>query len=247
MQALLFGLTALFAGFLKNGFGIGAGAFLTPILSLFFEPAYTIPFMTVILLITDIIGVKNCWMEWESQNLLSLIFSGVIGTVVGIILLIYLPVHNFKKVMGLIALIYGLWILYTKSKFYRQKKDNGGISQVLGFQTILWGSAAGVIGAMANAGGIVLNIYLSRLQYDRRTYIGTLMIFLCVMDGIKFIAFTALGLLDVQIWLNIWWTIILVFAGGFLGNKINQFISQNKFELCVSILLCLSGTALMFT
>ncbi|WP_274654823.1 sulfite exporter TauE/SafE family protein [Paenibacillus humicola] len=241
---LFFGLlggSALLAGLLKNGFGVGAGAFITPILSLFMPPAAAVAMMTPILLITDVDGIRLYWKKWDSALSLRLLPSAAVGTVAGLLWSHAISPDLLKRTIGLLTILFSLYVIFLKNREANSRLD---VWDALPVQ-IGWGLAAGLIGALINAAGIVLTIYFILIKLPKVKYIGTLMLLLTVMDAIKIVYFALVGSIGGSGWLNVVYVLPLVLLGGYIGHKINLRVSPQKFESILFSLIFVSGVALL--
>ncbi|MDG5789381.1 sulfite exporter TauE/SafE family protein [Evansella sp. AB-P1] len=234
--------SASIAGILKNGFGIGAGAILTPVLSYFLSPTVAVALITPILLVTNIDGVRNYWKEWNTDIVVRIIPYAVVGTLLGIGVLTFIDGDIIKKIIGALALFYATWKMTSilSGKF----KGNFNSMNISWFQRI-GGAMLGVIGAIANAGGIVLTVILNQCKLPKRQFMGTLMLLLAILDFIKLSSFITLGALEFEYWRLVLFSLPLVILGGVFGNLLNKKITQIKFEVAVNVLIMISGAALM--
>jgi len=68
---------------IKNGVGVGSGIFFLPFLALVLPPKLALGLGAPAMLISDIVGVKNYWGEWDLNELKILIPLAAIGVLFG--------------------------------------------------------------------------------------------------------------------------------------------------------------------
>ena len=68
---------------IKNSVGIGAGVFLMPFLTLILPPKVALGLGAPAMLISDLVGIKNYWGEWDNSELACLLPPAIIGVVLG--------------------------------------------------------------------------------------------------------------------------------------------------------------------
>ncbi len=110
---------------------------------------------------------------------------------------------------------------------------------------VVLGTLAGFISTLAHAGGPPVTIYLLPQKLPRQLFVGTTVIFFTVVNLIKLIPYSLLGLIRVG---NLSTTLLLTplcFLGVWLGLWLNQRFSDIWFNRLVYSLLLLTGIQLV--
>lgn len=230
------------AGVLKIGFGVGAGALLTPLLSLAIAPRQAVVIMAIVVWITDIDGVRRFWKCWSTTEIRVLLPAALLGTYGGSVLLFKLSGFHLARIVGVLALLNGLYFggkLLHKDLPARSKKTSNVLGAVVGF-------VAGVFGATANSGGIILTSYLLHRVRNKREFVGTIMALLLILDSIKLIMYSSMGVESKFLLVESAVLAPAVLAGGVLGYMFHHKVPERQFFLFVCLVLSTSGLLLMF-
>jgi uncharacterized membrane protein YfcA len=161
-----------------------------------------------------------------------LILSSLIGSFIGVILLLYINENYLKFMMGLVILLYVLDQLRAQPIRIQQSLPN----------MLIFGCLAGVIGGATNAMAPFLMMYLLSTRHQKTDIV--------MISNLSFLAskIIQLGMLyptlysfqTTQIYLLL---AITLAALGFvyLGSKIRAHLSQQKFKRIILTLLTLLG------
>lgn len=240
MLYMIIAVTALAAGIIKTCFGVGAGVFLTPLLSLIVGPKEAVGLMSPMMLITDVITLYFFWNKWNWDQV-KVIFPGtVVGTVFGAYYLSWASPTTAKVTIGIIALFFSTLQIY--------KEKNPTIFQGLKFKPwhgVFTSFFSGIASAIANAGGIVVTIYLLSAGLTKEAFIATLVSVLLISDISKFVLFTNLHILTKDLMLTGLVLTPVMLLGSWLGRKLIDRLNDRQYVLYINVLVFASGVILL--
>jgi len=233
---------------IKNSVGIGAGVFLLPVLTLVLPPKIALGLGAPAMLISDLVGIKNYWVEWDKRELAFLLPPAIIGVVLGGLLIQQVSDRSFKLFVGAVALIFSLYrlakIKYPGDKVRGRLNISGITSDKL---SILFGFLGGLASTLIHAGGIVMSIYLINRHPNKRGFVATLVVFFAMINLSKWIAYTQIGILTWNIAIFVLMLSPLIILGGFIGNIINRKLQYPVFQTIVLVLTLIIGCRLFMT
>jgi uncharacterized membrane protein YfcA len=210
----------LLFGMAKSGLGPGVGAIAVPILSIVMEPVQAAAIMLPILCVMDIFAIYNFRNHFDTDYLKILLPAGITGIVIASLFMGYLPPDAIRFIIGIIVIVFCLdyWFRPDIGK----KKKGGKLSGYF------WGTVAGFTSTQIHAGGPPVSIYLLPQKLDKVVLMGTMAIFFTVMNYIKLIPYTFMGVLNVE---NLMTSVVLmplapigVKMGHLILNKVDQKI-----------------------
>lgn len=224
----LLSLAIVASGFLKLGFAIGAGLFLTPIMTAVISPpSLGIATMSTVLWLTDTEGVRRYWRQWDARILWYVLPIAFFGTVLGAYFLAYAPAEQIRKLVGALAALFVAFSFWQERLKVSPRTLPRPVFALLGF-------LIGFVGTVANAGGMIISLLLLYLKVDKVTFIATMSIIMSALGTIKLGLFLYLGILPWQQLLLIVLFFPLILLGGQLGIAAQKRVSQTVFRRIVS-------------
>ena len=251
-EIIVISIAAVGSAIIKNGVGVGAGIFLLPVLALVLPPKVALGLGAPAMLISDIVGVKNYWGEWDKKELMILLPLAAIGVLLGCYLIKITPDTLFKQCVGIFALLFSsvhivkmIRNIHINRKITKrpviEKSDRSNLS------TMLFGFLGGVASAVAHAGGLMLSVYMIQNRANPRVFVGTLVLFFAIINLFKLFAYLNIGIITTK-------TLVLVAAvspvivlGGYIGNMLNKKIPHELFKLIILVLIFMIGFRLQWT
>jgi uncharacterized protein len=201
------------------------------------------------MLISDLVGLRNYWKEWDKKELGILIPPAVMGVFVGVIIIKMVPDTMFKVGLGVLAILFSSYHI-GKSVFKgkdERLKTVGQSANSKKYLTFLFGFLGGTASTVIHAGGMVMSIYLLQRPGDRRGFVGTLVFFFAVLNFLKLGAYLKIGIITCDIALLVAAVSPIIILGGICGNFLNRRLSQDVFRVIVLIIICLIGMRLLLT
>ncbi len=228
----------LLYGMGKGGLGPGAGAVVVPLLSLVISPVQAAAIMLPILCVMDIFAVRTFRRQYDIQQLKILLPAAIVGIGLGVCSMNLLPVKILKLMIGIIAIVFVLNYLLKRSA---SKQKNRG--RWYGY---FWGMVSGFTSSQIHAGGPPVTIYILSQNLEKTALIGTMAVFFAIVNYIKLIPYTVMGLLDVT---NVMTSLVLIPlapVGVRLGYLLMQRISQQMVYRILYLMLFISGIKLCY-
>jgi len=180
----------LLYGMAKGGLGPGVGALVVPLLALVISPVQAAAIMLPILCVMDIFAVLKFRGRFSLQHLKIMVPAGIVGIIIASLLMGHLPPNAIRLIIGVIAVSFCLnyWLRGNQS----EKAPSGRASGYF------WSVLSGFTSTQIHAGGPPISIYLLPQKLDKVTFIGTMAIFFAVINYVKLIPYTMLGLFATQ-------------------------------------------------
>ena len=108
MELFVLHLGAFIIGLAKAGFGGGLGMVVTPLWVLVIAPREAIGIALPLLIVGDIATLWLYWKGWDWRNVFALFPGAAIGIFIGMQFMGFLPDNEFRLVIGILALVFGM-------------------------------------------------------------------------------------------------------------------------------------------
>ena len=234
LTLLLCALAALLHGL--SGFGFPMIS--TAALSLFYplQTAIAMVLIPCIIMNLSVLGTHekaSISLLYYVKNYWSLIGSSLIGSLFGVMLLLYIDESYLKLLLGMVIWLYVLDQFRSQPLHLRRSIKN----------MLIFGLLAGVIGGATNAMAPFLMMYLLSTQHCKNDIVMITNISFLASKLIQFsILYPTLLTFDqAQIYLLCAITFFSLFFI-YLGSKIRIHISQQKFKRLILVILTVLGT-----
>lgn len=248
-EMMLVALAVFGSAIIKNSVGIGAGIFLLPFLALVFPPKLALGLGAPAMLISDVVGVRNYWREWDKKELGLLIPPAVMGVFVGIMIIKMVPDTVFKFCVGVVAMLFSSYHL-ANSALRGKGKGLGRVGHstwTKKYLTMVFGFLGGAASTVIHAGGMIMSVYLLQRAADKRGFVGTLVFFFAVLNFLKLGAYLRIGIITYDTALLVAAISPIIILGGFCGNFLNRRFSQDLFRVIVLMIIFIIGVRLLWT
>ncbi len=222
----------------KGGMGPGAGAVVVPLLSLVISPVQAAAIMLPILCVMDIFAIHTFRRRYDREQLKILVPAALVGIVVGVATMNLLPVRTLKLMIGVIAIVFFL--------NYLLKRSTPNINRSRRWKGYFWGALSGFTSAQIHAGGPPVTVYLLPLNLDKTVLIGTMAVFFTIVNYVKLVPYTLLGLFDTANLLTSLVLVPLAPIGVRCGYLLMQRISQPTIYRFLYGMLLVSGLKLCY-
>jgi uncharacterized membrane protein YfcA len=224
--ALIFGIT---------GFG---SALITIPLATHLVP---LPFALALFAVCDLAAALRVGLEKPNNAVRSewhrLIPMIVVGTILGVTLLVNLPRKAGMAALGIFILLFALYSLLPK------KSEN----KVSGHWAWLAGLGGGLTSTLFGAGGPPYVIYLTHRNLTKEQFRATLGLTTMTSISLRVIAFLVTGLLlNSQVWLTALFAVPAVVLGIWVAQRIYLKISRDALLRAVALMLLASGGSLLW-
>jgi len=229
-------LGAFGTGFFKSTFSMAIGLVLVPVMLLFWPTRFIIGTIAIHMLISDYAVIHRFWKQWE-WNLAKLVIPGFYaGIVAGTSILVNLPDFWIRKSIGASCLVFILTRTWSEIKGALPALR---IGRRAGFAIGLGG---GIVSAITHTGGTVLTLYLLSQGVQKVQLVSTIIVTWILVNPLKVASYYAGGLLTPALLFAGAASIPFAFAGGWLGRRVLDMMSQRVFNF--SLLGLAAATAL---
>jgi uncharacterized membrane protein YfcA len=232
---------------IKNGVGVGGGIFLLPFLTLVLPAKFALGLGAPAMLVSDIVGIRNYWREWDETELLLLLPPAFLGVIVGASVISSIPNKIFGFLVAAFAIVFSSF-QFIKAKLLEHKTAQARehwVSNPKALLTLLFGFLGGLASTVVHAGGMVMSIYLIQKPKNKRAFVGTLVLFLAITNFLKMISYLRIEILTAEVLLLVAAISPLVILGGVLGNALNKSVSQELFRKIVLAIILITGIRLL--
>ena len=180
----------LLVGLSKSGFAAGFGSLATPVLALTLPAPQAAAIMLPLLLAMDATGLQQMWRDRDPVLLRRVLPYGVLGVAVGAALFGLLSAQAVAGLLGVLTLGF-----LAQRLFFAPRRDKPPAPHWVGRACA---TAGGFTSFVAHAGGPPMYAYLLPLRMDPRVVSGTMAVFFGVINMVKLVPYTALGLMDLR-------------------------------------------------
>lgn len=228
----------LLVGISKGGFGTGAGMFATPLIALTIPIPQAAAILLPILCVMDLSGLYAYRGTFNRAVLPTVLLGGVVGVALGALGFRYFDESVIRILLGTMALGF---VLHRYA--YRASLEAARPSPRKGF---VCATVSGITSTIAHAGGPPLSMYILPLRMEKAVMVGTTVVFFAVINFVKLVPYTWLGLFDSR---NLMTSLVLVPlapVGIWLGVNVMRRIPEAPFyRICYAILVIV-GAKLLF-
>jgi uncharacterized membrane protein YfcA len=228
--------------FVTSGFGIGGGVLVTPLFISVLPPKFGIGLLVPLMLLMSAAGVRQYWRKWDNRHILVLLPASLVGVWLGTYLLAEIPPAIVKKTVGILAVIFGSFQLFTLNRPEWRSRLLPNTWQGVGF-----GFASGITSALAHTGGIVFSFYLLPHSRTKEIFVATTVFLFFTTGLLKMGTFWYYDLLTFPVFILSLILMPALIAGSILGKKLNQRIPNKLFMHLISIFITLMGIRLIFS
>jgi len=229
----------LLYGMAKGGLGPAIGSISVPLLSFVINPVQAAAIILPILCVMDIFAVWSFRKSFSMYHLGILIPAGILGIILASLMMGYLPPDAIRVAIGVIV----VW--FCLDYWFRPESSNAKMNgRGSGY---FWGMVSGFTSTQIHAGGGPLSIYLLPQKLDKVVLMGTMAIFFAVMNYLKLIPYSFMGVLNVE---NITTSIVLMPlapVGVKLGRLLLDRVDQKLIYRFLYIVLFLAGIKLLYS
>jgi uncharacterized protein len=227
----------LLMGISKGGFGSGAGLFATPLMALTVPIPQAAAILLPILLVMDAAGLWAYRGRFSRENMKLILVGGVLGVALGALTFRYFSDAWIRLILGALAVGFVLqrYVIRAGGKAAPRSTPQG----------LFWSAFAGMSSTIAHAGGPPLSIYLLPQRLDKAVLVGTTVIFFAVINFVKLVPYTWLGLFDAR---NLSTSLVLAPLaplGIWIGVTLMKRLSEVLFyRICYALLLVVGARLL---
>lgn len=221
--------------------GFGGQAIAVPLLALVLPLQTVLASIVVLTSLSSFGHFRRDWSRIAWIEIRRLLPFSVLGILAGLYLLERLDFHVLMKAFGVFVILYGCFALLTASRPIRVPES---VLQPVGaVMSLLAGTLGATFGAAA---GQLYVIYLNSRRLERDAFRVTISTILMVQAVLRVGGYARLGFYDYRSLILVATGLPLMMLGSSIGHWLAGRLEQRWFDLFVSLLLLLSGAALIF-
>jgi hypothetical protein len=221
----------LIAGISKGGFGGGLGIITVPLMAMTISPLEAAAIVAPLLCTMDIFGLRSYWGTWDRRFTFLMVPGAFAGIALAALTFGSIDEAGLRIFIGGVALVFSLY--YWLQLAFRL--SHRGLPAWLG---PVAGALSGFTSFIAHAGGPPVQVFLLAQNLDKTLYVGTTVVFFTVLNYIKLVPYTGLGLFTWPVLTTALVLSPLAPAGMWLGVRLHGRVSQALFyKLCYGFLV----------
>ena len=234
------GVAAFVVGFLRTSLGAGIGLVLTPTLSLVLPAPVVLALITPMMNLSDPLALGYYWRRWDTRQLWVLMPAALAGVALGTWALSRLSEFWLVKVIGALALVFGLLQLWLTLR--RTALSGAPPPRAAGAAA---GVVSGVASAVSHSGGVMMSLYLVSTGLPTAAILGTNSAVVTFANALKFLGYWQLGFLTPEILLAALLSLPWLVLGAWLGYRVNRVLPRRGFELAIVAIALAGGARLL--
>lgn len=187
-------LAVMLVGFGKGGLGDALGLMGVPILSFVMPAVQAAAILLPILIVMDMVALWTWRSHWNRETFLILLPGALIGIAIGWITFAIVPDYVMRLLIGAVALS------FTARFFYNRYFAGNAIQPARVNEPVratAWSTLSGYGSFIAHAGGAPFQVYALPLRLSPKDYTGTAVRFFAVVNAVKLVPYTMLGVLSI--------------------------------------------------
>lgn len=228
--------TAIFCGFfVQTVVGFAGSLIALPILLIGLKLPDAIAYISIFYFFSSIFLVYKEWRNIDRNVILRLGWASAVGVILGIVVLTYSKPIILKKALGVFILLYVAYVLFGRKDLKLGKK-----------RTAFFGVMGGFFAGIFSTGGPLYVIAVKNTVEEAKIFRATMIGVLAVVTAVRIPSLAIGGVLNAN---HIKISLIILpvfFLAQFLGGRLFLKINEQVFKKVLLVLLCLSGTALIF-
>jgi uncharacterized membrane protein YfcA len=221
--------------------GFGGQAVAVPLLALVLPLQIVLSAIVVLTVMSAVGHLRRDRSRIDWREIRRLLPYSVIGVLTGLYLLEQLDIRVLIRAFGVFVILYACYALATASRPVRIPERalypaGAVLSTLAGATGALFGAAAGPLYV----------IYLNARRMEKDTFRVTITTILTIQGCLRIGGYARLGFFDHTTVILIAAGVPLMLLGSAIGNWLAGRLDQRWFNLGISLLLLVSGTALLF-
>ncbi|MBI4044483.1 MAG: sulfite exporter TauE/SafE family protein [Candidatus Diapherotrites archaeon] len=229
MPELLFFLAAFFAEVIGTVAGFGSSTIFLP-LALFFLDFKTALIIVAFFHIFGNLGRITFFRHGLDKKLIILFgVPSVILTIIGALLVNYVPQELLKLVLGVFLLVFSIASLARPGFSFKPSMKNA----------VTGGALSGFLAGLIGTGGALRGAFLTSFGLKKEIYIATAAAIALAVDATRIPIYFGSGFLEQKYYYYIPVLFAIAIIGSFTGKKLVDKIPQEKFRKFVLVAIAL--------
>lgn len=234
-QLILFSTIIFIAYFIQGVTGFGSAIFALPLATIFLPLKNVIPVLLIFGVLQNIIIVIKDKQYINKEEAKKIVFFILIGAPLGILFFNVLPENILKFILSMIIIVIAFSKLLSSNNKVESKVNR------FDFLYLIFGGC--MHGAFGTGGPLIVVYIVKRIQ--NKSSFRVTMCFIWTIINIVLIVQKALtGWFNYNVFILLMYGVIFVILGTYVGNKVHNVVSEEKFAKVSYIILLCSGISL---
>jgi len=233
---LLFFIAAFFSEIVGTVAGFGSSTVFFPLALLFFDFRTALVLVALMHIFGNIGRISFFQHGLDRRILFVFGIPSVVLTLIGALLVSYLPQDMLKGILGIFL------VAYAGISFW---KEDLKIKPSLA-NSILGGGLSGFLAGLIGTGGALRGAFLTAFGLPKEKYIATSAAVALAVDITRIPIYFAGGFLEREYYWYIPLLFIIALAGSFTGKQIVKRVPQEEFKKIVLIVILLIGLKFIY-
>jgi uncharacterized membrane protein YfcA len=222
----------------RGGTGFGSAAAM-PLLALVVPLKVLVPVWTLLGVASSITIVAHDYRQIAVREMLRTVPAGLIGIAAGLYAFKTLDTRTLTLGLGALVIAYGCWSLWTTTRPNTKPMRSRAIAPAAGF---LGGFVGTTFGTMAS---IFYAIYFDAIRLAKAHFRATMSAMMLTLSVIRGAGYFAVGEFGREALIAFAFAFPLMLLGIFIGDRFHADMPELTFRRAVSVLLVVSGAALL--
>jgi uncharacterized membrane protein YfcA len=245
---VLVSIAIIIQGISKSGFAGGAGILSLPLMMLVMPVDKVAAALLPLLILCDFNAIYHHWHNKDWKPIHAIFIPALAGIFAGAFVWWWIGregVEHYslpiKRFVGVIAILFGLYILARERSLAWAAKHHGGPGIA-----IAAGLAAGFTSTIAHAAGPIVSLYMYSLGMNKTLFIGTVAWTFTLINLAKLPFYFGVGLIDPGVLGFDLVLVPLIPLGSWLGHWMHHRVSETLFIRVILVLTLTAGVQLLF-
>lgn len=222
----------------RGGTGFGSAAAM-PLLALVVPLKILVPVWTLLGIASSVTIVAHDYRQIAWRELLRTVPAGLIGIAAGLYAFKTLDTRTLTLGLGALVICYGCWSLWATTRPPMKAFSSRLIAPAAGF---VGGFVGTTFGTMAS---IFYAIYLDAIRLAKVHFRATMSALMLTLSVVRSAGYLAVGEFGREALIAFAFAFPLMLLGIFIGNRFHADMPELTFRRAVSIVLIVSGAALL--
>lgn len=222
----------------RGGTGFGSAAAM-PLLALVVPLKLLVPVWTLLGVASSVTIVAHDYRQIAWRELLPTAPTGLIGIAAGLYLFSALDTRMLTAGLGALVIAYGCWSLWATTRPPMKTLSARAIAPAVGFVSGAIGTTFGTMASIAYA------IYFDAIRLAKVNFRATMSAMMLTLSVLRGAGYFAVGEFGSDALVAFAFAFPLMLLGIFIGNRFHADMPELTFRRAVSILLIVSGAALL--
>lgn len=238
LQAAYCSVVIVTAYAVRGGTGFGSAAAM-PLLALVIPLKVLVPVWTLLGVASSVTIVAHDYRQIAWRELLRTVPAGLIGIAAGLYAFKTLDTRTLTLGLGALVIAYGCWSLWTTTRPSTNPMTSRALAPAAGF---LGGLVGTTFGTMAS---IFYAIYFDAIRLAKAHFRATMSAMMLTLSVIRGAGYFAVGEFGRDALIAFTFAFPLMLLGIFVGDRFHADMPETTFRRVVSIVLIVSGAALL--